>query len=59
MKIKHISLNFPQNITVENTIETLDTIKSQDYTNKNVHLKLKLSKLQKKTLTKTLSNRKY
>ena len=51
-KIKHIPLGFPQNITVINTNEDLDNIKSNDYSNKNVHLKLSLTKLQKKNFNK-------
>lgn len=48
ISIKDISFGFPQNITVSNTIEALDTIKKQDYSNKNVHLKLTIDKLMKK-----------
>lgn len=51
-KIKHIPLGFPQNITIINTIEDLDNIKSNDYSNKNVHLKISLTKLQKKNFNK-------
>lgn len=57
IKIKEIPLGFPTNITVSNTIEALDVIKKQDYTNKNVHLKLTIDKLMKKNFNiEELSN---
>lgn len=57
ISIKEIPLGFPTNITVSNTIEALDVIKKQDYTNKNVHLKLTIDKLMKKNFNiEELSN---
>ena len=48
--IKYCSFGFPQNITVENTIDSLELLKKTDYTNKNVHFKLTLDKLLGKSL---------
>lgn len=52
MKIQRISLGFPLNIIVETSIENIDEIKKNDYSNKNVDIRVKIDKVMKKSFNK-------